>query len=139
MTTRPGFSRGHQQIRLPRKERGNLQNVGNFRGRSRVRDLMNIGQDRKRKTILDFLQNAQAFGESRPAVGLLGRAVRLVVRRLENEWHVRARGDFRKPLGHHQRVRFAFDHARPGNQNQRLIAADAKISNRDFSRGLHVH
>ncbi len=47
------------------------------------------------------------------------------------------RGDFREALGHHQRMRFAFNHARSGNQDQRLIAADAHISNRDFARSLH--
>src|SRR5258708_12578843 len=98
---------------------------------------MNIGQNGKLEARLDFLQYAQALLESRPSKRLLRRPVCLVIRRLEHEGNLRVRGNFRKPLGHHGRVRFTFNHTWPGNQHQRMVSADAKSSNRDFARWMH--
>ena len=77
------LSRSDEQIRLPRKKRGNLQNVGHFGNGSRLGRFMNIRQDRNPKALLDFFQDAQPLGEPRAPIGLLRRAIGLVVRRLE--------------------------------------------------------
>ncbi len=59
------FSRGDKQIRLPRKKRGNLQNVGDLGYGSRLRRFMNVRQNRNPEALLDFFQNAQTFRKPR--------------------------------------------------------------------------
>ena len=131
------FSGSHKQVRLPRKKRGNLQDVGDFGHGRRLRRFMNVRQDRNPEALLDFFQDAQTFRKPRASIRLFRRAIGLVIGSLENKRHLGVSGDFREPLGHHQRVLFAFNDARSGNQEQRLVAADADASNRDFPRHLH--
>ena len=49
---------GNQQIRLPRKERWNLQHVADLRRRRDMRDFVHIGQDRQPRALLDLSENA---------------------------------------------------------------------------------
>ena len=46
-----GARRGDEQIGLPREERRNLQHVGDFGRRRRVRRLVDVGQDRARRLV----------------------------------------------------------------------------------------
>src|SRR5260370_40188428 len=99
---------------------------------------MNIGQNGEAEALLDFLQNAQTLRKTRPSIGLLGGTICFVVRGLEHKWHLCARGNFHKPLGQHECMCFAFNHAWAGNQDQRLVSANAEVSNRDFTRWMHA-
>ena len=116
LIVRPVLARGHQQIGLARQKRGNLQHVADFRGGSGLGALMNISEDRHVKLFFDFRQDAQAFRGSRAAKRFQRRAVGLVIGGLENIRYAAIGGDARDLLGHRAGVGFAFNHARPGNQ-----------------------
>ena len=64
-TTRPERPGGDQQIRLARKERGNLQHVADFRRRADLRNVVHIGQNGQAGVLLDRRENAQALGQAR--------------------------------------------------------------------------
>ena len=79
------FCGGHQQIRLARKECGNLQHIANFRCFRCVRGLVNIGENRQLQVRLNFPENPQAFLQAWSAKTLGRRAIGFVVGRLENK------------------------------------------------------
>ena len=90
-----------------------------------LRRLVDVGQDRHAEP-----RRARARGSAGPrqpgtAERAARRAVRLVVRRLEDERHARARGRCRGwRSASLERVRLAFDHARARDEQQRRAAAD---------------
>ena len=126
-----GAARSDQQVGLPRKKCGHLQYVAYFRGCGGLRGLMDVGEQRNAETILDFSQDGQAGIQTRPAKRRDRRAIGLVVRSFEHEWNLGCSGDFHQALGHAQGVRFAFNDARTGEQNEWLASADAKAANRN--------
>ena len=71
---------------------------------------------------LIFAEDAQTFLQSRAAIGRDRGAVGLVVGSFENVGHAQIGGDCAQTLGHAHRVSFAFDHARPGDQNSGAFA-----------------
>ena len=58
-------------------------------------------------------------------------AIGLVERGLEHQRHGQFGGDLLQPRGNRERQLLALDHARPGDDQQRLAAAAAKISDGD--------
>ena len=133
----PGLRRGHDEVGLPRKERGNLQHVGDLRDRRRLIGLVDVGEDRHAEALLDARQDFQSFFDAGTAKRFQGRAIRLVVRRFEDERHAAARCDLCERLGNHRRVRVAFDDARSGNQREGSAAADGDRSGHHACRAGH--
>ena len=112
------------QIGLPREERGNLQDVGDF-GRARgLPGFVDVGQDRHASRFANAREDAQPFVDPRTAKGPRRRAVGLVVRRLEDVLHAGAAGDIAHGESEVDSVRLALDHARACNQEQRRAAPD---------------
>ena len=130
----PGAPCGDQQIRLAAKKRRNLQHVADFGRRADLRDIVHVGQDRQASVFLDGRENAQAFFQPRAAKGGDGRAVGFVVGSFEDEGNAQLAGDGADSFGHGRRVRFAFDHARSGDQKKRSISAEVDIADLKCSR-----
>src|SRR5262245_15652153 len=123
-----GCGRGGQQIGLSREERRNLQHVGNVSGGARLRRLVDVGEDRDVKLRLDAGEHAQPFLETRTAERAARRAIRLVVRGLEDERHLKPAGHIDEPSSQIRRVLLALDDARPGDEDERTAAADREIA-----------
>ncbi len=132
-----GAPGGDEQVGLARKKRRNLEDVADLGGRSDVRDLVNVGQDRQAGALLDVRQDAKALRQARAAVGRHRRAVGLVVGRLEDQRHAELGRSGGKELGHHGRVRLAFDHARSRDQDQRRAPADGDLADFEAARWVH--
>ena len=88
---------------------------------------MHIRQNRNLQLVLNFLQNAQAFLQSRAAKAANRSAIGLVVAGLEDERETERLGHALDNLGHANGVLFALDHARPGNQ-KKIARSDANIA-----------
>src|SRR2546422_2774738 len=108
------------------KERGNLEHVGDFRGWRGLRGLVDVRQDRRLQVRFDLAENPQTLFQSRPAKRIYRRAIRLVVRSLENVRHAAIVGSAGDALGDGAYMRFAFHHARPRDQKQWLTGAEAE-------------
>ena len=72
---------------------------------------------------LDAREHAQSLVQARAPCGVDGRAIGLVERRLEDERQPGPPRDLNERVRHAQRVRFALEHVRPRDQQQRLAAA----------------
>jgi len=130
-----GRGGGGEQIGLPRQERRDLQDVGDLGRGRRLRRLVNVGEDRHAGSLADAAEHAQPFGEPGAAERRARGAVRLVVRRLEHERDAGAAGDVAERERRVDRVRFAFDHARAGDEHQRR-PADAHAAHLDGQHRL---
>src|SRR6185437_4010393 len=126
---RSRFSRRNQQVRLTTQKRRYLYHIANFRRRPGLRRLMHVRQNRQSRFFLHLRQNSQSFFQSRPAKRFHRRPVRLIKRRLEYQRHSQLSRRLRQPLRHHQRMRFALDHARPRNKKQRRPRAHLHPAN----------
>ena len=102
-----------------------------------MRDFVNVGKNRQARAFLDVRKNAQALFQPRPAIGRNRRPVRLVVRRLENQRNAEFARDCADFFRHQHSVRFAFDHAGTGDQEQRCVPAEADLANLKCSRRCH--
>src|SRR6476646_8545917 len=76
--------RRDEKVGLPGEKRGYLKDVGYRRHRFGVRGFVNVGENRNRGCLANLRQHAQPVPESRPPEGTGGRAIRLVVRGLED-------------------------------------------------------
>ncbi len=121
-----GLGGGHQEIGLPAQERGDLEDIGDIGRRSRLLRLVNVREDRHAAARLDRRENAEALIESGTAKGRARGAVRLVERRFEDERHVHAARDVGELFRERGRVGVALDHARPGDEDERVAAASTK-------------
>src|SRR5262249_31102298 len=72
------------EVRLPRQERGDLQEVAYFGDRIDLMHFMNVGRDGQPEALLDRRKGFQAF-KSGAAEGTAGAAVGFVERRLEDD------------------------------------------------------
>ena len=126
LTARPLLPASTNRIGLPAQEGRNLQNVANFGRRGDLTRLVDVGENRQAGLALDRAQDAQAFIEARPAVGIDAGAIRLVERRLEDGGHPGPRGGF----GDHPRDRdgviLGLNHARAADQREGCLIADHK-------------
>ncbi|OQB38810.1 MAG: hypothetical protein BWY06_01882 [Candidatus Latescibacteria bacterium ADurb.Bin168] len=121
----PRARRGKEQVGLAAEERRDLQDVDNLGSRSGLRRLVHVGENGNADLSAHLRQDAQALVEARPPERRHGRAVRLVVRCLEDV------GDLQAPAERGGRVRdpqaevAAFDDAGAGDHGQRVLAANA--------------
>src|SRR5581483_8087877 len=83
---------------------------------------MHIRQHRDMYFVLHSLQDAQTFGESRAAVAADRRSIRLVIRSFEDEGNIQRTGHALDHLSHEQRVIFALDDARSGDEEKAAVA-----------------
>ena len=107
-----------EQISLPAQERWYLQDVHNF---SRAPDLVrpvDVGEQRQAGFALDGFEDAQALFDARSAVGFDAGAVRLVVRRFEDDWDAGALGGSLDCLRGGERVFTAFDDTGAADEGQ---------------------
>ena len=91
---------------------------------------MDIGRDRDFQFRADRRENFTAFLDADAAIRTDRRAVRLVVRRLENEWDRFRLADFRDPPRHPPDKLFRLDHARAEDEDG-LPATDLHVPNVD--------
>ena len=100
-----GPCRRDQQIGLPAEERRDLQHVGDFGGRRRLRRLVDVGQDGHADLLAHPPQDAEPFGQPRAAKRADRRAVGLVERGFEDVRHAAAGGNVADAPGQAERVR----------------------------------
>ena len=131
----PGLSSGDEQIRLAAEERGNLQHVDHFRHALHIDGFMHVGEHRNVNCVGDLAQNPQSLADPEPAKALDRRAVRLVVGGFEDVGHFQRARHAIDALRHLERVLFALNDARTGDQEQ-LTAADLNVA--DLERQFHV-
>src|SRR2546425_5320836 len=98
---------------------------------------MYVRQDRQLQFLFDLAQNPQTLLQPGPAKRLQRRPVGLVVGGLEDVRKSRICCDLCDFLRHHPRVRFAFYHARPGDQKQWISSAEAQRAKRNFTCRTH--
>ena len=94
----------------------------------RFRRRMHIGRHRDFQFRADRAENLTAFHHANPAIGTHRGAIRLVVRRFENERHRLLFTDRRDVLRHSPDELFRFDHARPEDE-RRFARADGDRAN----------
>src|SRR5262249_190421 len=123
------FGRRHQQIGLAAEKSRYLQHVHCFCYRGNIRRFMDVGQHRYARSFPDLSQNSQAFFQSWAAKTLERRAIRLVVRGFEDEWNSQLPHFLADGLSHLERVTFALNDARPGDEKQ---ASTTNLNIADF-------
>ena len=79
---------------------------------------MDVGKHGHAKLVAHIPQDFQALLQTRTAKGFTRRTVGLVETRLENEEDVQTRADVPQSTAHLQAQRFAFNHARTGDETQ---------------------
>jgi hypothetical protein len=105
---------GDEQIGLPAKERGDLNDVGDGGDGLGLGRLVDVGED-EIALRLHTREDPKAFGESRTAVGIDTAAVGFVEAGLEDEVALDAASNFRSEKVN---VRFALNDTRPGDQGK---------------------
>ena len=122
-----GAPRFEQQIGLAAKERRDLQDVDHLGGGSRLRGLVDIGED---GVPIGFHagENPQAFFQARAAETGEAGAIGLVERRFEDE----RPGDVADGARHEVDVLLAFDDAGTGDQGQGTAAERDRFAARVY-------
>ncbi len=98
---------------------------------------MNIGENGEPGHLLDASQHVEAGGEPRAAERRQRGAIRLVVRRLEDQRHPQPFADLLQRRGGGDSVCFALDDARPGDDGERVAGADGEGADLNHADGLH--
>jgi len=111
--------------------RNSLKHVGNLGRGSHLGGFVNVGQHQNPCVAPHAAEYSKRFFDSKPAMGVDGSAIRFIVRRLEDVGYADALGDRADRISHLQSMRFTFDEARPGNEEQGS-AANFDVS--DFER-----
>src|ERR1700704_2410977 len=107
-----GFGRRPDQICLPAKEGGDLENVNALTRDLRFRRRMDIGCDWDFQFRSNGRENFASFADPDSTVGTDRSSIRLVVRRLKNECHRFGPADFRDAAPHPPDKLFRFNHTR---------------------------
>ena len=123
-----------QQIGLPAQERRDLQHVHRLRHLGALRGLMHVGQHRQAERGADLGEDRQRLRKPDAARGRRAGAVGLVERGLVDEADLQPRGDLLQRGRHLQRMRAAFELARPGDDRDRQIIAELDRANGDDRR-----
>src|ERR1700719_262048 len=134
----PRFSRRHEQIRLPRKKRRNLQNIAHVSSRFHLRCLMHVCKNRQPSLLLNLRQNLQPILQARSTIRRNRSAIRLVIRSLENIRHAKLARHCPQFLRHHQRVLLALNHARPGSKKKRHPRTELNFAYRELCSRRHL-
>ena len=130
-TTRPDRPRQRADPSA-RKECRNLQNVADFRGWPDLGNIVYIGENGHARAFLDSAKDAHTFAETRSAIGGNLRAVGLIVGGFENIGHAQIGSNRGKTIGHVRGVRFALDHARARDNEQRRTFAEVDAGGREI-------
>ena len=127
------FGGGFEEIGLAREEGGDLQDVDDFGGWRGLFAFVNVGEDGELQIGFDFGEDAETFFGAGAAEGFGGGAICFVVGGFEDVGDAGVGGDFRDGLGHFARVGFGFDDAGAGDEEKRILAAEAQRVERDFA------
>ena len=133
-----GRRRGQQQIGLPAQKRRDLQHVDRLRGDRALLRLMHVGQHRQLQRVADFGKHRQRVSQADAARGAGAGAVGLVERSLEHQANAEPRRDLLERARHLQRMRPAFELARPGDDRQRQRIAKRHRTCGDDGGGLRT-
>ncbi len=122
------FGRRDEQVGLPAKEGGNLQDIDDLGGLLHLGNVMDVGEHRAAEPFFDGSQDFQPLRQARPAKRFAAGPVGLVERRLENERNAQVGGQLDEMLrdGHRQRLRFK--NARPGDEEKTFGGRSRQIS-----------
>ena len=123
--------RFHQQVRLAREERRNLDDVAHFGGGRYLARVVYVREHGHTDFGLDARKDFEASRQSRPAVGAERGAVGLVVGGFEDVRNLERAGGGREAPGHPQGVPLTLDHAGPGDQEQRASRGQRELANVD--------
>ena len=93
---------------------------------------MHVGQYRHADLVLHFLQDVQPPFNARAAITVTGAAIGLVEGGFINERNGQLPGYFLQRAGAIQGQLLSFDHARAGNEEQRLFESDFKATQLHF-------
>ena len=96
---------------------------------------MNIREDGQAEFLLHSGKDRKPFVEAGASKRMDGRAVPLIVARLENEREGQAAEEFFEPPSAKKGMVFALDHARAADHREGVVRADGEILKRD---GLHI-
>jgi len=98
---------------------------------------MHVSKYRKARLLLNLREDSKPRFEPRPAIRGRRRAIRFVVRSLENQRDAELLRRGPKLLGNAHRMAFAFDHARSRDNEKRRVAANADFADREAARRCH--
>jgi hypothetical protein len=113
-----GAHGGGDEIGLPAKKGGDLEDVGYGSGSRGLLLGVNVGKDRDADALANGREDAQAFIGAGTAVGFAGGAIGFVVAGFENVGDRQSRADFFEGRGDSQTEVFALDDTGPGDQDQ---------------------
>jgi hypothetical protein len=111
-----GPGRRYNQIRLPAKKGGDLQNIRHFGHLGNIQAFVHVSEDRHVHFILYFPKNTQTVLQAGAAEALYGSAIGFVVGSFENEREAQGPSDALDNFCHADGMVFAFDHARARDQ-----------------------
>ena len=115
------------EIGLAAQEGRRLHDVDHARDFGERRVFVHVGEHGHADLRAHVCQHLETGVDARAAKARLRRAVRLVVRRLEDEGHAETRGDLLELAGDFLRQRLALDDAGTGDEEERAVDADLEI------------
>ena len=127
--------RGDQQVSLAAEKCGNLQHIDGLGYSRHVSGFVYVSQHGDVRRLSDPAQNAQTFVQPRPAKAANRSAIGLVVRSFEDVRQFFVASDGSNGVSHLERVSFALDDARSGDEEE-LASADGNVA--DLERLDHT-
>src|SRR5262249_11021863 len=112
----------------PTEECRNLQHIGDLSHRRNLLSLMNVGQYRYLDLLLDLREDFQTLVQSRPAIRIDRRTIRLIVRRFKDVGNPNPLSGLFKQGSMLQGRLPAFDHAGTGDDRNRAPGTDVDTS-----------
>ena len=119
-----GFGADDDEIGLTRKKGWHLNNLGDFRDRYSLINLVIVGDDRHAELGFHFREDFEALFHARPAIGCDGRPVRLVEAGLENIGQAEPLTDGFQVCTNRKGELFGLQDIQPGHHDQRMTFAD---------------
>ncbi|CEE66236.1 conserved hypothetical protein [Xanthomonas citri pv. citri] len=116
------------EVGLAHQKCRGLQHVDNGRDLVHRGVFVHVGEHRHADLLLYRIQHLQAFFQARATEAGAGGAIGLVETRLEDEVDPELAGDLLELAGHVELQLHRFDHAGAGDQEQRLIQANFKVT-----------
>ncbi len=120
-----GPRRGHHEVGLAAEEGGDLEHVADLGGRRALVRLVDVGDHREAGLLLDEPQHPHPLREARAAEASDRAAVGLVEGGLEDQRHAEALGHRGQHVGRLEHQVLALDHARAGDDGERMGAGAA--------------
>src|SRR5690606_25195538 len=123
--------RGDEEVRLAAEEGGDLEHIYSLRHGGALRRLMHVGDYRKAKTVPDLGEDRQRLFEPQAAGASSTGAVRLVEGVFVREPEAEPAGDVIERGRCLERMRPALQNARSGDNRERQVVAEPRLSRRD--------